>query len=297
MRGAAITILSLGMLAGACSATPEAPHGSPVLLEVRWVASGESKLIWSHDADAAVDTRVSPAGAEVDFVFDRRLDGTKIEDIVDGKTVPKEVPPIDVSWPGKNDATAPVMSSPPFSHKVYYNSTALFGGQTAFAFLRPAVVGFPSSTTISLVMDPMHFTSAYGEQMEGPTEFTVELDPMTIVPRTSTSDAVQTFGPTFKFPVRFSNRPANIDVLAPFARARAGDVELAVTLIADATDAVVVYVAPAACLGGWPTGAVIDVSFVAGTPDAFGIPSAGALPAGSFQIGGSAESSRDAACD
>jgi hypothetical protein len=297
MRGAAITILGLGMLAGACSATPEAPHGSPVLLEVRWVASGESKLIWSHDADAAVDPRVSPAGAEVDFVFDRRLDGTKIEDIVDGKTVPKPVPPIEVDWPGKNDATAPVMSSPPFSYKVYYNSTAVFGGQTAFAFLRPTVVGFPSSTTVALVMHATEFTSAYGEQMEGPTEFSVELDAMTIVPRTSASDAVQTFGPTFKFPVRFSNRPANIDVLTPFARARAGDVELAVTLTADATEPVVVYVAPAACLGGWPTGSVIDVSFAAGTPDAFGIPSAAALLAGSFQIGGSAESSRDAACD
>jgi hypothetical protein len=265
---------------------------------VFWVAAGDRTLIWSTDADAAVPPQVSAACSEIDFVFDRRLDGTQIEDIVNGMTVPKADPPITVSWPGEDDATAPVMSDPPFSYNVYYNSTAVFGGQTAFAFLRPTAVGFPSGTSVQLTLDKSRLTSAYGEEMTGPGELSVPVDTMTVIPRSSSSDAVETFGPTFRFPVRFSNRPANIDKLTPFARARAGGADLAVSLFADATDPMVVYVAPAACLGGWPMGAVIDLSFIAGTPDAFGVPAPADMPAGSFLIGGAPpEASRDAGCD
>jgi hypothetical protein len=266
---------------------------------VYWVSPGRHTRIYARDVDAAVATRVPGNASEIDFVFDRRLDGSRIEDTVGNTTVPKQVPPITVTWPGMSDAVAPVMSQPPFSHQVFYNSTAVFGGATSYAFLRPSVPGFPSSTAISFTLDRAAFTSAYGEVMDGPDQIGVEVDAMAIAPRGGTStDAVETFPPSFLFPIRFSSRPASAEKLAPFARARAAGAELPMAVTADTVDKTVVFVSAASCLGGWPMGAVVDVSFAAGAPDAFGVPSAGELPAGSFRVSGSpAPGPADSGCD
>jgi hypothetical protein len=285
------------MLVTSCRDSPEAPRGAPVLLEVHWVSPGKRTRVYARDADASVASRVAGNASEIDFVFDRRLDGSRIEDIVGNVTQPKPIPPISVTWPGMTDAIAPVMSEPPFSHQVFYNSSAVFGGTSAYAFLRPVMPGFPSSTTISFTLDRSAFTSAYGEQMDGPDQITVEVDAMTVVPRGAAStDAVETYPPSFLFPVGFSSRVGSVDKLAPFARARAGDVELPVALTADSVDKTVVFVSPAACLGGWPMGAVVDVSFAAGAPDAFGVASTVDQPAGSFRVSGT-PAPVDAGCD
>jgi hypothetical protein len=280
-----------------CSKAPEAPRGSPMLVEVHWVAGGKRTRIFPPDADAASPPRVSPYGNEVDFVFDRRLDGSRIEDIVGNTTVPKQIPPISVTWPGIDDPVAPVMSEPPFSHKVYYNSASLFGNKSSYAFVRPATPGFPSATAITFTLDRAAFTSPYGEPMEGPDQFTVELAAMTISPRAvGSTDAVETFPPSFTYPVTFSNRPATAAKLAPFAYARADGVELPVVVALDTVEKTVVFFSPAACLGGWPMGAQVEVGFAAGVPDAFGVASTTNLPAGSFRVSG-ASSPVDAACD
>jgi hypothetical protein len=296
---ASITALGCAafVLAGCGNALPEAPRGSPVLLAVHWVAGGTRTLIYPPDADAAAPPRVSPYGSEVDFVFDRRLDGSRIEDVVGNTTVPKEIPPISVTWPGIDDPVTPVMSEPAFSHKVYYNSAAVFGSRTSYAFVRPTLPGFPSSAAITFTLDRSAFSSAYGEPMEGPTEFTVELGPMTVTGRAAgTSDAIETFPPSFMFPVTFSNRPAPTAKLAPFARARADGIELPVVLAVDTLERTVVFVSPASCLGGWPMGAEVAISFAAGVPDAFGVASPNDLPAGTFRVSGT-PTTRDAACD
>ena len=283
------------MLVTSCSNSPEAPHGSPVLMEVHWVSPGKRLRVYARDADASVANRVPGNASEIDFVFDRRLDGSRIEDIVGNVTQPKPIPPISVTWPGMTDAALPVMSDPPFAHHVFYNSSAVFGGTTAYAFLRPNVPGFPSSTTITFTLDRSAFTSAYGEQMDGPDQITVEVDAMTVVPRSAGSaDVVETYPPSFLFPVGFSSRPGSPAMLAPFARARVGDTPLPVALTADTVDRTVVFVSAAACLGGWPMGAIVDVSFAAGAPDAFGVPTTADLPAGSFRVSGAPA---DGGCD
>jgi hypothetical protein len=287
MRAAIVALGCAAISIAGCRSSPEAPHGSPVLTDVMWVSPSARTRIWGRDADAGVSTRVPGNASEIDFVFDRRLDGTRIEDIVGNTTVPKPIPPIMVSWPGMSDPTAPVMSDPPFGHRVFYNSAALYGGESSYAFVRPTLPGFPSGTTVTFTLDRSAFTSAYGEVMDGPAEFTIEIEHMTVVPRGgNATDAVETFPPAFMFPVVFSTRPAAAAKLAPFVRARADGAEIGVALTADTVDKSIVFVSPVGCPGGWPMGALIEVSFAAGVPDAFGIPAPAALPAGGFRVTG-----------
>ena len=100
----------------------------------------------------------------------------------------------------------------------------------------------------------------------------------------------------------FSNRPAATAILLPFAHARVGGVELPIALSAVSGAPTGVYVSPAACLGGWP-GGQIDISFDAGLPDAFGVPTTAPLVGGSFLVtvgvsdGGCADSRADVPTD
>ena len=70
-------------------------------------------------------------------MFDRLLDGNRIEDTVTQNgmqtTVPKAMPPITVTWP--DAATA--MSTPPFADQVLYNSEPFYGPATAYVLLQP----------------------------------------------------------------------------------------------------------------------------------------------------------------
>ena len=131
----ALLLLLAAALTAACSRHEE-PHGSPVLLSVQWISGAGKTQVWTPTETATV--QVPAAGQEVDFVFDRLLDGTRIEDIVTQNgvetTVPKATPPITTSWP---DA-ATVMSTPPFSDQVRYNSEPFYG---AGDLLRPAAAG------------------------------------------------------------------------------------------------------------------------------------------------------------
>jgi len=118
----------LGAAAG-CEKQVEAVHGSPVLLEVLWESFGEAvpRVVWARDPDAAVAAEAPAGGSKIDFVFDRRLDGARVEDTVDGNPVPKTNPPITVAWPDM----ATVMSDPPFVADVFYNSVAYYGPGTS----------------------------------------------------------------------------------------------------------------------------------------------------------------------
>src|SRR5215475_9985604 len=142
MRPALAFLLAAGLCA--CS-SPSEPHGSPVLLSAYWLGGGQKTQIWTVTAPTQPPAVVTPAGQEIDFVFDRLLDGNRIEDTVTVNgmqtTVPKATPPITATWP---DA-ATVMSTPPFAAQVFYNSEPYYGTNTAYAFLRPVAVGFPSS--------------------------------------------------------------------------------------------------------------------------------------------------------
>ena len=114
-------------------------------------------------------------------MFDRRLDGARIEETVDGGAVSRQPPAITVTWPDSET----VMSAPPFAVEAFYNSapprSAPFGVGTTDVFVRPHAIGLPSATTVSFVLDKTALTSVYGEPIEAPDEIPVAIDPLSVL--------------------------------------------------------------------------------------------------------------------
>ena len=82
------------------------------------------------------------------------------------------------------------------------------GGTTAYVFLQPAEVGFPSSDTMIFSLDKTGLTSAYGDQMIGPPHILVATAPLSVsIPSpSSVSDELATVATNDKVPVA-SSRP------------------------------------------------------------------------------------------
>ena len=221
--------------------------------------------------------------SRIHFVFDRRLDGARIEETVDGGAVSRQPPAITVTWPDSDT----VMSAPPFAVDAFYNSapprSAPFGLGTTDVFLRPHAIGLPSATTVSFVLDKAALTSVYGEPIDAPDEIPIAIDPLLVLGAAGSGDGLSSVPATFMLPVSFNNRPADPAALLPFTHARAGDVELPIALGGATGSPTRIYVSPAACLGAWPAG-VIDVSFDPGLPDAFGVPTTAPLVGGRFLV-------------
>ena len=264
------------LAAASCEKTAEAPHGSPVLLQVLWESLGGAlpTLVWSRDPDAAVNAEAPAAGSKIDFVFDRRLDGARVEDTVNGNPVPKANPPITVAWADM----ATVMSDPPFAADTFYNSVGYFGPDTSSVFVQPHIAGFPSATPVTFSLDPNGLTSAYGEPMDGPTSITVMTAPLALA-LPAAGSPVST---TYFAPIAFSTRAPATSALRTFVHVQAqpGGVPLAFDLAPDGGDRNRVLVIPTC---GWPSGARIEIAVDAGAPDGFGRPLAAAVT-GSFMI-------------
>jgi hypothetical protein len=255
---AAATIAALG-----CNKTPEAPHGAPVLIEVMWEVKGIPTRVWSRDADAMVAAEAPPQGSRVDFVFDRRLDGARVEDTVNDAPVPKANPPITAGWPDMSTVT----SDPPFGATVLYNSLPDWGPGTTYAFLTPHVAGFPAGTAVTFTLDPNGLTSVYGEPMDGPTTITVKTGGFTVTLPNGSATA-----PTsYRVPLVFSTRAPRWEALLPFIHVLDGVTPLPFDLKNDGGDSTLLYIIPLGC-GQWPAGKSITLSADQGLPDAFGRP-------------------------
>jgi hypothetical protein len=287
-----VWVLLAAAAAFGCSSSNAAPHGSPVLLSVYWTAGGHAMPVWSaSQTDGGPPAVVPPAGQQVDFVFDRRLDGDKIEDTVTqgGMTsqVPKASPPITVSWANG------VNSTPPFSAaQVLYNSEPVYGGSTSYVFLRPATPGFPTNNLIVFTLDKAALTSAYNEPMIGPDQITLMTGPLRATVRTlGAADAASVVPASFMVPIAFTNR-VNAAGVTPYVHASSAGGAVPVTVTGDASDPTIVYVT-AACAGGWPTAAPVTVTVDGDAPDAFGAPLE-ASASGTFTAVGA--SSTDGGC-
>jgi hypothetical protein len=257
---AAATIAAL-----ACDKAPETPHGAPVLVEVLWEVKGVPTRVWSRDADAAVATVVPPQGTRVDFVFDRRLDGARVEDTIDDKEVPKANPPIAVGWPDSDT----VMSDPPFASAVLYNSLPDWGPGTTYTFLTPGPAGFPAATTVTFTLDPNGLTSVYGEPMDGPTTIAVDTGPFTV----SLPNGRSTVPTSYRAPIAFSTRAPRDETLKPFIHVLAGVMPLPFDLKNDNGDTTLIYIVPTPTgCSGWPVDTEITIFADDGLPDAFGRP-------------------------
>jgi len=273
MRLVRSRLLAAVLLLGAagCEKQVDAPHGSPVLLEVVWASVSDAvpTLVWSRDADASVQATAPAAGSKIDFVFDRRLDGARVEDTVNGNPVPKANPPITVGWPDMDT----VMSDPAFAADVFYNSVAYYGPGTSSAFVLPHVAGFPSDTPVTFTLDPNGLTSTYGEPMDGPATITVMTGPLAL----TLPAAGAPVSTTYFAPIAFSTRAPTPSALRPFVHVQAGGAALAFDLARDGGDSKRVLVIPSC---GWPSGVRVDVSVAAGAPDGFGRPLAAAAMGG-----------------
>jgi hypothetical protein len=277
--------LLLGVaLVVACSSTPDAPHGAPVLMNVYWTAEGSRYTIWSSpDApDPAQVTTVPALGSEIDFVFNRRLDGSRIEDTVTqgGVSVEqsKAIPPITVT------GFDPQAVAPPFQLDVLYNSLAVFGGATSYVLAKPRTPGFPSATALTFQLDRSSLTSPYNEPLGMPDTVSIATRDFSVEIRLPTGGdgGAPVVAGSFQLPLGFSNQPSDSGQVLPFIHLRVGGADLPINILADSLNPSLLRVVPGGCLTAWPPSSTIDVTIDPGLPDAFGVGLAAAATA-SFQ--------------
>jgi hypothetical protein len=281
-----------GALTIGCSSDPAPLHGSPVLQQVYWISGGQQLLAWSIDADPTLVSPLPPFASELDFVFDRRLDGNKIDNLVNqnGETVAVPMDPgaVRVTW----DDMAAAPSVPPFHLVVDYNSIPRFGGVTSYLFARPDIPGFPASHSLTFTFVPTDITSAYDEIAVLPSSIPV-ITSAFIASIASTRSEV---GSSYQFPLAFSNRlppaPTGSDPHV-HVRTAAGDVPY--QLVADASLASRWYLQAAPCLGGWPAATTFEVTIDAAFPDAFGVP-LGQPATATFSTSATGVATPDASC-
>jgi hypothetical protein len=252
---------------GAACSSPSEPHGSPVLLQIYWVAGGVPSLAWAFDKDPGMSSPLPPFASEVDFVFDRRLDGAKIEDLVTMNGVrvgvPKSSAPLHVTWPDMGT----VMSDPPFHMAVDYNSVPRYGGVTSYVYARPDVPGFPAGDTLTFSLVPTLLTSAYDEPAVVPKpDVTVKTSAFAPAIVITASPVI----PSYQVPLNFTNRLPVAPATSPHVHVTAHGVDVPYKLLSDASLASRWYLAAADCLGGWPTGTAFEVTIDAAFADAFG---------------------------
>ena len=264
-RSRILAMVALACAAGACSGGPADPHGSPILEQVYWSAGGSKVLVWTRadNPSSALVSPVAPFASEVDFVFDRRLDGARLEDLVtvDGVTtaVPKEPAAVRASWPG-------MTADPPFKLVVDYNSSAFYGGQSSYVFARPDVPGFPSDTTVSFQFLPGLITSAYGDLADLPESVPVKTAPLSV----AIGVTAATILPAYQIPLAFSNRLSAAPATSPFIHVTLNGVAVPYELLTDAGLASRWYLTAASCLGAWPASATLLITIDGGFADAFG---------------------------
>ncbi|MES1164701.1 MAG: hypothetical protein ABUR63_03000 [Verrucomicrobiota bacterium] len=254
MRCTTTWLLAAAWAVAGCSSA-SGPQTPPTLVNVFWIAGGQRTQVWTNALpDGGPAVVAPPAVQQVDFVFDQRLNGTKIEDA--------PTPPIRVSWPEQAAGAT-------FDAMVLYNSEPFYGGASSYAFLRPASVGVPSSDTIAFTLDGTLLTGTNNRPFAGPTEITVATGPLTATVRVpSDADAGGVVPASYMMPVVFSNRVA-ADAVSPFIHAATPAGALPVTVVGNASDPTIAYVT-AACPHGWPPGVPITLTIDGGAADAFG---------------------------
>ena len=241
-RRAIAMLGALGAVAAA-GCGDSAPHGPPVLLKVYWeTRGGVQTLIWSSTpTDGPLPNIVPPAATQFDLVFDRVIDGSKIEDttIVNGVStqMPKKQPgppmqmppvaspsPVTVTWPGMFDAAGETVVEPAgqdYALSVWYNSIHLpsEAANTSYVYGRETP-SYPSNTPLSIKIDAQNITSKYNEPMAEVDPITVTTEPFGVMinpAANANGTAADDAGPpppayvptNFGVPLQFNNVPVN----------------------------------------------------------------------------------------
>jgi hypothetical protein len=278
-----IAILGVLSAAAVTGCGNSAPHGPPVLQQVYWeTRGGVQTLVWSLvSADGPVATSVSPAATQFDLVFDRVIDGSKIEDTVTtngiSRQVPKATPPVNVTWPNMVDP-----AGGKFSLTVWYNSIHLpiEPANTSYVYGRE-VPSYPSSTTLSINLVPDGITSEYNEPMAPIAPITLTTEPFSVAinPTPGATGAASTpvYVPTnFWVPLQFNNIPIDVVAFAAklpqYLQVRQNGVLLTAgqyQLQASASDPTLILLQPGS-IQIWDSGAQLEVTLSADLPDIYG---------------------------
>jgi len=274
---AGVAGLWLGGAAG-CSRNDQVTGGGgggPVLLTMFWAGRHQSDghaVVWSADTAADLARVVTPSPFEFELVFDRRLDGDKIEDtVVQGGvayTVPKAMPPVTVTWDGMPAGLGPLT--------VAYNSLALpdAPSESTYVFGR-ADTGYPSATALTFHLDAAMLTGTDNRPMLGPDAIAVTTAPFSMQilgPAGTDGGATPAVPADFRFPLAFNSQPAKSDAVTPYISLSIDGAPAAFGLVTADQDATTLYVSPPRLGQTWPAGAQIALSVKAGLPDVFGVP-------------------------
>ncbi len=268
-------------LAGAGCSGSSGPSTPPTLTEVDWVTAGQHMVVWTSARPDGLRPVVPAAVQEVDFVFDQRLDGSKIEN---AGTSPVQVGPA---------ADAGVAPSP---DPVQYNSEPFYGGTSSFVFLRPSSGGYPCDTTVTFTLDRTLLVGAGGQPFVGPDSVLVMTGPLGALVRLPAAADAQTGSvvpANFMVPVAFSNL-VNAADLGPFIHAATAAGSVSITIAGDASDESLVYLSPT-CAGGWPVGVPVTITIDSGTPDVWG-DTLSTAAGGSFTAAGASGGPPDGGC-
>ncbi len=269
-------------LAGAACSGSSGPSTPPTLIEVDWVTGGDHMVVWSSTRPDGLRPIVPAAVQEVDFVFDQRLDGSKVEAAA---TSAIQVAPA---------ADAGVQ---PSSDPLQYNSVPFYGGMSSFVFLRPSSGGYPCDATVTFALDRTSLVGTGGQPFVGPDSILVMTGPLGALvrlPAAADAQSGSVVPANFMVPVAFSNRVNPAD-LVPFIHATTAAATLPIAIAGDAGDGSVVYLSPT-CAGGWPVGVPVTITIDSGCPDVWG-DTLSTAAGGAFTAAGAPGGSPDGGCD
>ena len=191
-------------------------------------------LAWFKDADSSQIATVPPAANQFNLVFDRVIDGSKIEDtFTDGgftRQYPKlgadgtNASPVTLTW--TDSAMQPPPQPPPLSLVVWYNSVPLpfevAGSSYVYGRARSdnlpvdapnPTLTFPSNSTITITLDHARITSEYNEPMDGPETITVNTAKFSVLVPLPTPPAGETVPHApinYWVPLEFNNRVGDV---------------------------------------------------------------------------------------
>jgi hypothetical protein len=224
--------------------------GSPVLIGARWKLAERTVETLN-----VPDLVVAPDALRLELVFDRRLDGDKIEDGSQEVPQPRADPPVHVTFAG-----AP--GSIPLT--VVYASNAT-GGPAIWASPSKSEA-FPAGKTLTFTLDRTHITSTDGTPFTGPQSLTVTTAPFSVdllVPPPASAR------PSSLIPISFNNPPAPASVPGHVRVVDGRGVALPVTTYVDNRNRQLWNLEPA-CAGGWPAGAPLNVIVDGSVTDLYG---------------------------
>ena len=241
--------------------------GSPVLIGARWKLPDRTLETLN-----VADLVVPPGAQRFELVFDRRLDGDRIEDGSGGIPRPRANPPVHVAFPGAPSG---------YGLTVVYASNAT--GGPAIWVTPGGDASFPSAKTLTFSLDRGNITSTDGTPFTGPSVLTVSTAPFSVDILVPPLGAAL---PSSVVPLSFNDAPLAASV-APHVRVEDGTgTSLPIFVVVDSRNRQLWNVQPV-CAGGWPSAKALTLVVTTEVTDLYGAP-LGSEARGTFSVGGDA---------